>query len=342
MVATLTMGTLATLPAVAAVGTTLKVDGSTVTTGLVSTNPTLLPVPADNSVDSSDALQIAITGLDTNTVVTANAVNGKIVTALATPTVPVKATNGSTSVSVNTGTGSTVDLYVFTTLVADGTVSVTIGGNTTTYYFKGTAGALNTITLTSPATAAAGTTEKVTLAGFDVFGNAKGGATINLQVITNTSTLTAYTTETATTTTTVLGTKVVDVVIPASGTVTLVATATVATAVPGLATPVSVVIKNITVRDLLSELASVKAELVSVKAELEAEKTARAADKTAADKSLADEKAGRAADKIAADKALIDLATSNAILISDLKKAFNALAKKWNAKNPKAKVTLLK
>jgi len=64
---------------------------------------------------------------------------------------------------------------------------------------------------------------------------------------------------------------------------------------------------------------------------------------------LAAEKAGRAADKVAADKALADAkaATITATAAANLAKAtyiaeYNALAKKWNAKNPKAKVALKK
>lgn len=356
MVATMTLGTLTVIPANASSGTAaLKVGGSSVGAGvgLTAGNPASLPVPADNSVDSADALQISISGLLNNTTVTATVTNGRVVTALATPTVPVIAASGSTSLAINTGTGTTADFYVFTTLAADGSVAISVAGNTTTYYFKGTAGALNSITLTAPATAAAGTTEKVTVAGFDVFGNPKGGATINLQVITTASTTNALTTDSATTATTVLGTKGFDVVIPASGLVTLVATATVAPAYVGLAAPVGLVIKNITVRDLLAELNAVKAELA-------AEKTARAADKAAADKALADAKAAAdsaaikaAADlvtanaeaakakadavvaKVATDKAIADLNAQIASLnkaITALKKKYNAMAKKYKFK----------
>lgn len=354
MVATMTLGTIALTPASAAVGTTLKVGNTTVLTGRVSTDQVSLTLPADNSVDSGDALQIAITGLDTGTVVSASATNGRIVAALATPTVPVTASSGSSSLSINTGTGTTADFFVYTTSTNDGTVSVTIGGNVTTYYFKGTAGALNTINLTSPATAVAGTVEKVTLSGADVFGNAKGGATINLQVISTTSTTTGYVTEAVTTATTVLGSKTVDVAIPASGTITLVATASVASQVIGLATPLAVVIKTITVRDVLSELAAVKAELA-------VEKAARIADKVASDKTLADAKVAADAalakaladakvlsDKVLADaKIASDLAAATAKATADMqiasyKARFNYLAAKWNKKHPTAKVALLK
>jgi hypothetical protein len=364
LVATMTLGALTTAPANASSGTTaLKVGGSSLGAGvgLTSLNPASLPVPADNSVDSADALHIGITGLLNNTTVTASAVNGRIVTALATLAAPVTAGSGSASVSINTGTGTTADLYVFTTLATDGMVSVTIAGNTTTYYFKGNAGALNSIALNAPASAAAGTIEKVSVAGFDVFGNPKGGAVINLQVITTTSTTTALTTDSATTVTTVLGSKSADVLIPASGTVTLVATASVAAPVFGLASPVGLVIKTIAVRDLLAELNALRAELA-------AEKAGRAADKVTADKALTDAIAKAAADlavvkaelatakadaaaakldadnalltatkaaeeaKIASDKAIADLkAQVNALnrAVASLKKRYNSMAKKF-------------
>jgi len=49
---------------------TLTVAGSAATGGTVVTTPVSLPVPADNSVDAADALKIAVTGVDTGTVVT--------------------------------------------------------------------------------------------------------------------------------------------------------------------------------------------------------------------------------------------------------------------------------
>ena len=361
MVATMTLGTISLAPANAAVATTLKVSGSTVLTGTTALNPTLIPVPSDNTINSEDALQIAVAGLDTNSVVSAVVSNGRIVPALATVLAPVTASSGSSSLVINTGTGSTADFFVYTTNTNGGTVSVTIGANTTTYYFKGTVGELNAINLTASATAVAGTVEKVTLSGVDAFGNAKGGAVITLQVISTTSTTVPYVTEVATTSTTVLGSKTVDVSIPASGTITLVATASVASPVLGLATPVSVVIKTITVRDVLSELASVKAELAS-------EKAGRTADKVTSDKALADAKAAADAAlvaeksasakaladaKIVSDKALADAKTASDIAaaiakadsdmkIASYKARFNYLATKWNKKHPTAKVALLK
>ena len=60
-----------------------------------------------------------------------------------------------------------------------------------------------------------------------------------------------------------------------------------------------------------------------------------AAAATAATKALADANAAHAAE-------LAKVKADNDAAVKALKDAFNALAKKWNAKNPKAKVTLVK
>ena len=169
-----------------------------------------------------------------------------------------------------------------------------------------------------------------------MFGNPKSGATINTLVSSSGVALsTALTTDTATAT---LGTKEQTVTVPATGSITVVAYATVATAVTGLAAPVGSVSATIVVRDVLSELAAKSAELAAANSALAATNQALAT----ANAALAAEKAGRAADKAASDSA-----TATAKAASDLAKAaykaeYNALAKKWNAKNPKAKVALKK
>jgi hypothetical protein len=322
--AALAIGTMVSVaPANAA--TTLTVNSVAAVGGTTAVAPVTIPVPDQNNVLVSKALTIVVDSLANNSVVTASATNGKILTTIGTSTLPVAASAGSASASVNTGSGTTATFYVFTTSTSAGSVVVTVGGTSTTYYFQGGAGALNAITMTTPDTGAAGTTQKVVLAGYDVFGNAVSGASINLQVITSTASVTtAYTTESSTTSTTTLGAKTVDVLVPTSGTLTLVATATVAGSVTGLASPIGVAVKTVAIRDLATELASVQAQLA-------AEKAGRAADKAASD--------------AAAAKALTDAATAKAA--ADLAKAtyikeYNALAKKWNAKNPRAKVTLKK
>jgi len=177
-----------------------------------------------------------------------------------------------------------------------------------------------------------------------------------------------------------LGSKTENLAVATAGTVTVAATgATAATAVVGLAAPVKAVVSSFTVTDLNgtiailnSQVASLNAQIAVANAALVVERSARAADKTAADKALADAKAAAdkaladakvAADKaladakVAADKALADAkaaadsATVTAKAASDLalakaaaayKAEYNALAKKWNAKNPKARVALKK
>jgi hypothetical protein len=297
-------------------------------------------VPADNSIDAADALKIAVTSVDTGTVVTAVATNATIVPALATSAAPVNASSGSSTLSVSTGTGTSADFYVYTKSTAVGTVSITRAGTTTVYYVQGTAGALNSIALTAPASGAAGTVATLKVTGYDVFGNVKGGATINTLVSSNgVATATALTTDTATAT---LGTKEQTVTLPASGSVVVTAYATVATAVTGLTAPVGAVNATIVVRDLAGELAAKIAELATANAALAAEKAGRANDAATAAAALAAANAATA--KANADATA---ASISAKVAADLARAtyvaeYNALAKKWNAKNPKAKVALKK
>jgi hypothetical protein len=321
--------TMLVSPAANAATTTLTVAGSAATGGTVVTTPVALPVPADNSIDAADALKIAVTAVDTGTAVTAVATNATIVPALATGTAPVTASSGSSTLTISVGTGTTADFYVYTKTTTVGTVVVTIGGNSTTYYVQGTAGALNSITLTAPSSGAAATSATLKVSGYDVFGNLKGGATINTLVSSNgAATATALTTDTAVAT---VGTKEQTLTLPASGSVVVTAYATVASAVTGLAAPVGSVVATVAVRDLAGELAAKNAELAVANAALAAEKAGRAADKVASDKALSD-----AATKLATDKAAADLAKATYIA------EYNTLAKKWNAKNPKAKVALKK
>ena len=313
MVAAMAMGTLAT-PASAApmVVTSVKKNTGTVasptwtaqTAGTAATSPITIPVPTDNSVDSLDVVEFVLT-VDTGTAVTAVAVNATLVPALSATGAAVTASSGTSTLSIATGTGTSADFYVYTKSTAVGSVSITRAGTTTVYYVQGTAGALNSITLTAPASAAAGTSQVLKVSGYDVFGNLKGGATINTLVSSSGAALaTALTTDTAVAT---LGTKEQTVTVPATGSITVVAYATVATAVTGLATPVGSVSATIVVRDIAAELAAKNAELAAANQALA---TSNAA--------LAAEKAGRAADKAAADSATVtakaasDLATATA------------------------------
>jgi hypothetical protein len=270
----------------------LTVNAVAVTTApTTAANAVALPVPADNSVDAVDALKIALTSVATGSAVTATATDALLLTTLTGAT----AASGSATVSIATGTGTTADIFVFTKTTKTGTVVVTADGVSTTYYVKGTAGALNTIKVDAP-TAALGTTAKVTATGTDVFGNAVSGSAIALQVVSATGT-TTYTANTDAS-----GTVVRELTGLTVGSYDLLATATVATAVTGLTAPTGFVRGTLKVVDLAALVAEKDAEIAVLKAKLA-------------------------------------LAEASA---SGNKAKYNALAKKWNVKFPKAKVALLK
>ena len=289
---------------------TLTVAGSAATGGTVVGTPVALPVPADNSIDAADALKIAVTSVDTGTVVTAVAVNATLVPALSATGAAVTASSGSSTLSIATGTGTSADFYVYTKSTAVGTVSITRAGTTTVYYVQGSnsAATANSITLSAPTSGAAGTSQVLKVSAFDVFGNPKSGVTVNTLVSSNgVATATALTTDTATAT---IGTKEQTITLPASGSVTVTAYATVAAAVTGLSAPVGSVVATVAVRDLAGELAAKNAELAVANsalavanAALAAEKAGRAADKAASDSATATAKAARVTAQAAADLA---------------------------------------
>ena len=339
VVAAMTMSTLVATSASAAPMsvTSVKKAGSTTTLGTAATTPITLPVPSDNSVDTADTVEFVVT-VDTGTVVSVVATNAFVIPAVATSTAPVTASSGAATWSQNVGTGTTATFYVYTKTTAIGSVAITNGGTTTTYYVQGTSDKINSLTVTGVDAAPAGTSVTVTIGAVDVFGNKLSGKSIS--AIANGATL-----DTATVTTgsglTNFGTAEVKFVAPATGPVTIVAyaaSADMGTAVTGFSTPSSSAVKVIAVtdlsaqvKDLTAQLAAANAAKAIAEAALAAEKTARAADKATAD--------------AAAAKAVVDLAKAKAD--ADLAKAtyvaeFNALAKKWNAKFPKLKVTLKK
>ena len=347
VVAAMTMSTLVATSASAApmVITSVKKNTGTVasptwtaqTAGTAATTPITIPVPTDNSVDSLDVVEFVVT-IDTGTAVTVTATNATVVEAFATTTAPVTASSGSSTWTKNVGTGTTATFYVYTKTTAVSSVSIANQGTTAVYYLQGTSTLIDKIAVTGVDSAPAGTSVTITATAQDVFGNKISGKTLN--AIANGATLDTVTVTTGATLTN-FGSADVKFVAPATGPVTIVfyaASADMAAAVTGFSTPSASSVKIIAVRDLAGDIAALTTQLAAAnaakataEAALAAEKTARAADKAAADKALADEKAARAADKVASDKAL-----------ADLKKVFNSLAKKWNAKFPKAKVATLK
>lgn len=264
---------------------------SPATAGTSEATAIALPVPADNSVDSTDALDVAITGITAGESVAVVATDATLIPAGTTGT--ITASTGVARLDIATGTGTTAGFKVYTKTTKTGKFVVTIGtGTPVTYFVKGVAGTVNTIALSAP-TAALGTTAKVTATGVDVFGNAVSGVTVALQVISATAT------NTYSLTTAADGTAVKDLTGLTVGNYDLLATATVASAVTGLTTPVGFVKGQLKVVDLAALVATKDAEIAVLNAKIVALQAAEIA-------------------------------------------KYNKLAKKWNAKFPKAKVALRK
>jgi hypothetical protein len=389
VVAAMTLGTMVATPASAntmtVVATTWKSTLSTpafdapATAGTALTTAIVRPVPADNTIDNTDVVQLVAT-VNAGTSVTATATNATIVSALHSTAAPVGATSGSSSLTVATGTGTTATFYVYTKTTAIGTVVITNGPVTVTYYVQGTAGLINNLSVSAPTTGAAGTKQDIVVTATDAFGNKVSGKSITATVFASTAVMDTATVTTGATLTD-FGTATFKATLPATGTRSLItfapttSTDAVAAAVVGLTAPTLAPFAEIAVRDLVSELAAEKAAkdaALAAKAVADAAVLKAAADavtaKAAADKALADAKAAAdtalaaavtaavkaetdkaAAAKLASDAALLakdaqiaKLTADNAAALASLKKAFNTLANRWNKKNPKAKVTLVK
>jgi len=365
MVAAMTLGTIVATPANAAV-MTVAVDlaGTANTTASAIATPASLPVPADNTVDAADALKFVAT-VDTGTVVSVVTTNATIVSALHTTAAPVTSASGSSSLSIATGTGTTATFYVYTKTTAIGTVVINNGGTTLTYYVQGTAGKINNLTVTAPASGAAGTKQDILVTATDVFGNKVSAKSLTATVFAATATLDSATATTGATLSD-FGVAKFTATLPTTGTRALImfapTTSTDANSadVVGLTARTLAPFAEVTVRDLVSELAAqtaakdaalaaksisdaavVKAASDAVAAKA-ASDAALAAEKAASAKALADAKVASDAALAAKDAQIAKLTADNAAALASLKKAFNTLANNWNKKNPKAKVTLVK
>jgi trimeric autotransporter adhesin len=376
VVAAMTLGMVAVAPANATVMTVaVSLNGASNTTNGVISTPAALPVPADNTIDATDALQFVAT-VATGTSVTAVATNATIVSALNTSAAPVGASSGSSSLTIATGTGNTATFFVYTKTTAIGTVVITNGGTQLTYYVQGTAGKINNLTVSAPSAGAAGTKQDIVVTATDAFGNKVSAKSITATVFAATAVLDTATVSTGATLAD-FGTATFKATLPTTGTRSLITFAptnagdAVSAAVVGLTAPTLAPFAEIAVRDLVSELAAEKAAkdaAIAAKAVADAAVVKAAADavaaKAASDKALADAKVAAdaalaaavkvetdkaAAAKVASDAALAakdaqiaKLTADNAAAIKSLKDAFNKLARQWNAKNPKARVTLVK
>ena len=374
VVAAMTLGTMVATPASA---NTMSVVATTwngtafaapATAGTALTTAIARPVPADNKINDTDVVQLVATVV-AGTNVTATATNATIVSKLHEDTAPVGASSGSSSLTIATGTGTTATFYVYTKTTAIGTVVITNGPVTLTYYVQGTAGLINNLTVSAPASGAAGTKQDIVVTATDAFGNKVSAKSITATVFAATAVMDTATVVTGNTIVD-FGTATFKATLPTTGTRSLITFApttagdAVAAAVVGLTAPTLAPFAEIGVRDLVSELAAQVAAKTAAENALAAAQAKAAADAATA-KSLADSAALTAAAeiaklkaeavtaKLASDKALADaklahdaaiakLTADNAAAIKSMKAAFNKLALQWNKKNPKAKVALVK
>jgi len=181
---TLVLGAFSTPSVAIASGTTtLSLNGVSLTTGLLASAPVLVPVPSDNVVDAADAVKVSISGLTSNTSVSITTNNSSVVPALSSSISTVKSNDGVTSSSTNIGTGTSLEFYVFTKTSALSSFTVSILGNTTTYYLKGISGPAYDLVATIPSTGYIASFRKVSMKVTDVFGNAVSNITPAISVV---------------------------------------------------------------------------------------------------------------------------------------------------------------
>ena len=306
-------------PANAAPTIALSINGVVISTAAVSTTPASVTVPSDNSVDAVDAVRFFLTNVDAGTTVTVAATNSFIVSSLSTTLNPVRSNAGVTSANYNVGTGTTSEFFAYTRSTGLGTITISNGGSTYTYYLRGTAGPAYTIAYTPNAKPFTSTLVKQSVKVTDVFGNAVVGVSptitpINLTSTTATSSNADGVSEFTLTYPSTAGQAALSVSIPAVD-------------VAGFDPAVKAISTFIDVTDANGEIAKATAALA-------AEKAARTAEKAASDAAVAAEKAAlatataaRTAEKAASDKALADaVAAAAAARTADKTAADAALA----------------
>ena len=239
----------ATVSAVVTVGVT-----DVATTSKVITTPATPTVPSDNKVDPADTVKFVVT-VAANTVVTATATDAKLVSALDAADAAVTAAAGSATFSGNSGSGTTVTFYAFTTKATTGSVVVSTGGSSATYYLKGTAGPAYNLTAVVPTVANLSGTAEVTALVSDIFGNAITNATISSTVIRATLGAFSYDATDKRYEATLTA--------PATAGTTVIANTITAFAVAGLAKPATEVVSSISVADLAGQVAALTAQLAA-------------------------------------------------------------------------------
>jgi hypothetical protein len=245
--------TMIAAPANASITAAVTVGETDVaTTSKVITTPATPTVPADNKVELADTVKFVVT-VANNTVVSAVATNAKLVSALHTTDAPVTSASGSATISGNSGSGTTVTFYAFTTKSTTGSVVVSTGGSSTTYYLEGVAGSAYNLSVVAPRVSTLSATSPVTATVTDVFGNAVTDASISNVVIRGAVGSFSY----------VDADKVYKATFtaPATSGDAIIESKITVTAVTGLPKPVDSVVYTITVGDLAEQVAVLTSKL---------------------------------------------------------------------------------
>ena len=245
-------------PANASTATLTVAGNAPATAGTSSATAIALPVPADNDVNSADALRIALSNVTAGSNVVVTATNAKIVTAVTSGSTIVKVDSGVSTATIPTGTGTTADVFVYTTTTANGTVSVTANNNTTTYHVKGNAGPAYNLAVVAPTVANLSAAVEVVATVTDVFGNAVTNASISSTVIRGSIGSFSYDSTDKRYEATLTA--------PATAGTTVLANTITASPVAGLAKPVTEVISNISVADLAGQVVALQAQLAALTA----------------------------------------------------------------------------
>jgi hypothetical protein len=245
--------TILAVPANASITAAVTVGETNVaTTAKVISTPATPSVPADNKVDLADTVKFVVT-VANNTTVSATATDAKLVSALHATDAPVTSASGSTAISGNSGSGTTVTFYAFTTKTTTGSVVVSTGGSSTTYYLKGVAGGAYNLSVVAPKVSTLSAASPLTATVTDVFGNAVTDASISNTVIRGTVGSFVYSD----------ADKVYKATFTAPGVAgdAIVESKISATAVAGLPKPADSVVYTISVGDLADQVAVLTAKL---------------------------------------------------------------------------------
>ena len=313
----------------------LSINGVVISTASVSSTPASVTVPSDNSVDAVDAVRFSLSNVGTGTTVTVAATNSFIVPALSTTLNPVRSNSGVTSANYNVGTGTTSEFFAYTRSTGLGTITITNGGSTFTFYIRGTAGPAYTIAYTPNAKPFTSTLVKQSVKVSDVFNNAVTGVTPALSLINLTST--------TPTSSNADGVSEFTLTYPSAAGKSALSVSIPAVDVLGFDPAVKAISTFIDVTDASGEIAAAIAAAATEKAALAAEKAARTAEKAASDAALAAEKTARTADKTTADALLASEKASRAAekAVTDAALAAEKAARATDkAANDKALATL--